>query len=43
MTSHASGEEAVAAIFDRSKGKAKWDEGAGEGTSSHPNKKKNKQ
>ena len=30
-------------IFDRPKGKAKRDEDAGEGTSNHPNKKKNKQ
>ena len=42
-TSHASGEEAVGAIFDRPKGKAKRDEHAGEGASNHPNKKKNKQ
>ena len=33
----------VGAIFDRPKGKAKRDEDAGEGTSNHPNKKKNKQ
>ena len=37
------GEEAVGAIFDHRKGKAKPDEGIGEGTSNHPNKKKNKQ
>ena len=41
-TSHASGEEAVGAIFDHLKGKAKWDEGTGEGASNHPIKKKNK-
>ena len=28
-TNHASGEEAVGAIFDRLKGKAKWDEDVG--------------
>ena len=33
----------IRAIFDHLKGKAKWDEDAGEGTSNHPNKKKNKQ
>ena len=43
MTSHASGEEAVGAIFDRLKGKVKRDEDAGEGASNHPNKNKNKQ
>ena len=42
-TSHASGEEAVGAIFDRPKGKAKRDEDIGEGASNRPNKKKNKQ
>jgi len=42
VTSHASGEEAVGAIFDRPKGKAKRDEVDTEGVSSHPNKKKNK-
>ena len=42
-TSHASGEEAVGAIFDRPKGKAKRDEDANEGTSNRPNKKRNKQ
>ena len=42
-TSHASDEEAVRVIFDRPKGKAKRDEDADEGTSNHPNKKKNKQ
>ena len=31
------------AIFYHPKGKAKWDEDAGEGTSNCPNKKKNKQ
>ena len=41
-TSHASDEEAVGAIFDRPKGKAKRDEDAGEGASNRPNKKKNK-
>ena len=42
-TSHALGEEVVGAIFDRLKGKAKWDEDAGEGASNRPNKKKSKQ
>ena len=42
-TSHASGKEAVGAIFDRLKGKAKRDEDASEGASNRPNKKKNKQ
>ena len=42
-TSHTSGEEAVGAIFDRRKGKAKRDEDAGEGASNRPVKKKNKQ
>ena len=37
------GKEAIGAIFDRLKGKAKWDEDADEGTSNHPIKKKNKQ
>ena len=37
-TSHASGEEEVRAIFDRLKGKAKWDEDASEGASNHPSK-----
>ena len=37
------GKEAVGAIFDRPKGKAKRDEDDGEGASNHPNKKKNKQ
>ena len=43
MTSHASSEEVVGAIFDCSKGKARRDEDTGEGTSNHPSKKKNKQ
>ena len=30
-------------IFDRLKGKAKWDKDTGEGASNRPNKKKNKQ
>ena len=42
-TSHASGEEAIGAIFDRLKGKAKRDEDAVEGASNCPNKKKDKQ
>ena len=42
-TSHASGEEAVGAIFDRLKGKARQDEDAGEGASNRPTKKKKKQ
>ena len=42
-TSHTLGEEAVGAIFNRHKGKAKWDEDVGEGASNHPSKKKNKQ
>jgi len=41
-TSHALGEEAVRAIFDRLEGKARQDEGAGEGTSNHFAKRKNK-
>ena len=41
-TSHASGEEAVRAIFDRSDGKARQDEGAGEGISNRSAKRKNK-
>jgi len=41
-TSHASGEEAVGAIFNRPKGKAKQDKDASEGTSKCPAKKKNK-
>ena len=42
-TSHALGEEAVGAILDRSKGKAKRDDDDGEGASNSPHKKKNKQ
>ena len=42
-TSHASGEEAVGAIFYRLKGKAKQNEDTDEGASNRPNKKKNKQ
>ena len=42
-TSHASSEEAVGAIFDHPKGKAKRDEDAGKGASNRPIKKKNKQ
>ena len=41
-TSHASNEEAVGAIFYRSKDKANRDEDADEGPSDHSNKKKNK-
>ena len=41
-TSHASGEEAVGAIFDHLEGKARRDEGAGEGTSNRSAKRKNK-
>ena len=41
-TSHASGEEAVGAIFDHLEGKARRDEGAGEGTSNRSTKRKNK-
>jgi len=41
-TSHASGEEAVGVIFDHLDGKARWDEGAGEGTSNCSLKRKNK-
>ena len=41
-TTHASGEEAVVAIFDRLDGKAKRDEDAGKGASNHSAKKKNK-
>ena len=40
-TSHASGEEAVGAIFDRSRDKAKQNEDADEGPSDRSNKKKN--
>ena len=43
VTIHASGEEAVEVIFDRSKGKARWDENAGDGPSNRLKKKKNKQ
>jgi hypothetical protein len=39
-TSHASGEEAVGAIFNHAHGKAKRDEDAGEGASNRSNKKK---
>jgi len=39
-TSHASGEEAVGAIFDRSRGNAKWDKDTDEGPSDRSNKKK---
>ena len=42
-TSHASGEEAVGAIFDHLKGKSKRDKDPCEGASNRPNKKKNKQ
>ena len=42
-TSHALGEEAVRAIFDRPKGKAKRDEDIVEGASNCPNNKKKKQ
>jgi hypothetical protein len=41
MTNHASGEEAIGAIFDHAKGKAKRDENAGVGNSNHLGKKKN--
>ena len=41
-TSHASGEEAVGAIFDCSDGKARRDEDASEGASNRPAKRKNK-
>ena len=41
-TSHASGEEAVGAIFDHLEGKARRDEGASEGTSNCSAKRKNK-
>ena len=43
VTSHASGEEVVGAIFDHPKGPAKQDEDISEGTSNCPNKNKNKQ
>jgi hypothetical protein len=42
-TSHDSGAEVVEAIFDRPRGKAKWDEDIGKGTSNCSNKKKSKQ
>ena len=42
VTSHASGEEAVGAIFDRSRGKAKRDKDANEGPFDRSNKKKNR-
>ena len=41
-TSHVLGEEAVGAIFDRLEGKARQDEGTGEGTSNCFTKRKNK-
>ena len=41
-TNHASGEEAVGAIFDRLDGNARRDEGADEGTSNRSAKRKNK-
>ena len=41
-TSHASGEEAVGAIFDRLEGKVRQDEGADKGTSNCSAKRKNK-
>ena len=41
-TSHASEEEVVGAIFDHSDDKVWRDEGAGEGASNHPAKRKNK-
>jgi len=41
-TSHASGEEAVGAIFNHSDDKARRDEGAGEGASNRSTKRKNK-
>ena len=37
------GKEAIRAIFDHLKGKAKRDKDTGEGASNHPSKKKNKQ
>jgi hypothetical protein len=40
---HASGEDAVGAIFDRSKGKAKRNKDADEGASNRAGKKKSKQ
>ena len=41
-TNHASGEEAVGVVFDRTDGKARRDEAADEGTSDRPAKRKNK-
>jgi hypothetical protein len=41
-TSHASGEEAIGAIFDHANSKAKRDESVGEGASNRLGKKKNK-
>ena len=41
-TSHASGEEAVGAIFDRLEGKARQDKGTDEGASNRSTKRKNK-
>ena len=41
-TSHASGEEAVKAIFDHLEGKTRRDEGASKGASNHSAKRKNK-
>jgi hypothetical protein len=41
-TRHASGEEAIGAIFDHAKGKAKRNESASEGASNRQGKKKNK-
>ena len=41
-TSHASGEEAVGAIFDHLEGKARWDEDIDEGASNRSAKRKNK-
>ena len=41
-TSHASGEEVVGEIFDHLEGKARRDEGTGEGTSNRSAKRKNK-
>ena len=41
-TSHALGEEAVGAIFDRSDDKARRDEGGSEGASNRSAKRKNK-
>ena len=41
-TSHTSGEEAVGAIFECLKGKAKRDKDTSEGAFNRPSKKKNK-